>query len=453
MAVEIVMLTRTGLSGLAWLKVPARPQLGWWAVLALTLVAGTVLHGDVARLENPDGEKKVPLFPPGQNDFSYTYMGARALLAGVNPYHNDRSEFTHPIFPPRDFGGYKQIYPPGNLLVHLPLALWKGADYESAGRIWFGLSLVELVLLAVLTWALTRRIMGVPLTPVWIVFVCVCLTLNTGVELALERGQSDIVVAFLAWGAIACFLRGRYAASTFLSIWSVSIKGYAILLAIGLGLLVLDRRRWKPLLIGGALAVAILVVPVLHLMGDAMRAVAFRKDMFWPVWYNHSFSNAAYTLAPGWKEKGRIVLSVFALGVTIASFIQARRALARGAPERAALWVVAFASASLGTMIGYSALSISYNLILVLPGALILVACQQRFRSVLALPRWAEHLLGFALLGSSLLLFSYRIGGKGPPTSGSGVPASSFGLVALFAILAVVLSRALNRADDIGPPV
>ena len=302
-----------------------------------------------------------------------------------------------------------------------------------------------------LTWALAREIIVAPLAPMWIPFLFVCLTLNTGVELALERGQSDIVVALLAWGAVACFLRGRYGASTFLSIWSVSIKGYPILLAAGLGLLTLDRRRWKQSVIGAALAVALFVVPVGRYWGESMRAAKFRSDMFWAVWFNHGFSNAVNYFAPAWRDKGRLGLSLFALAVSVAAWIQARRAVSGGRPGAGALWLVTFATASLGTMIGYSSLSISYNLVLVLPGVLVLVACQERLRVALALPRRVEHALGAALLVTSLLLFSYRIGGHGAPMYGEGVPSSAFGLVGLFLILGVVLVRALGRPGDTGP--
>ena len=96
-------------------------------------------------------------------------------------------------------------------------------------------------------------------------------------------------------------------------------------------------------------------------------------------------------------------------------------------------------------MVGYASLSISYNLVLVLPGVLILVACQERIRVALNLSRGLVHLLGAAFLIMSVLLFSYRFGSNDPPSEASGVPTSAFGLVMVFLILAAVLVRALRR--------
>ena len=427
---------------------PPRPQLGWWAALSLCVIAGTVLLGDVDRFENPQGEKHVYQYGEGQVDFSYTYLSARALLAGVNPYRHDRPEFTSGIWRPSDYGGYKQIYPPGSILMQVPLVWWKGTDWGAAAQIWFRLSLVALVVLAVITWTLAVRILGMPLSPMWIPFLLVCLALNTGVEMALERGQSDIVVALLAWGAVACFLRGRPGASVFLAMWGVSIKGYPLPLAGGLFLLSLDKRPRKYLLCGAAAGLVVFVLPVWSYWRDALRAARVRTDIFWAVWYNHGFGSAVYSFAPAWREKGRLILSVFALVVTIAAWWQCRRALTRGVPGGSALWVVSFATAALGMMIGYPSLSISYNLVLVLPGILLLVASQERLRRALAGPNWTEHAIGAALLATSTLLFTFRLGGDGPPGDGTGAPSSAFGLVGLFLFLAGVLARALLRRKD-----
>jgi hypothetical protein len=431
------------------LKVPGRPRLGWWAPFTLVLVAGTVLSGDLDRFENPQGEKHVYPYGGGQVDFSYTYMGARALLAGVNPYHHDRPEFTSGIWPPSDYGGFKQIYPPGSLLMQVPLVLWKGTDWQAAARIWFRFSLVALALLAMTTWMLARRILATPLDPLWIPFLFVCLTLNAGVELALERGQSDIQIALLAWGAVACFLQGQPGVSIFLAMWGVSIKGYPILLAAGLFLLALKQRPRKNLFAGTAAGMVVFVLPVWRYWGEALRAARVRADVFWAVWYNHGFGNAAHYLMPAWRAKGRLVLSLFAFAVAIVAWFQSHRALNRGAPGGGALWLVTFAVAALGVMIGWPSLSISYNLVLVLPGVLLLVASQERLRLALVLRRGTEHALGAALLIISILLFTFRIGGAGPPGGGTGFPSSAFGLVGLFPFLAVVLARALSSRDPL----
>jgi len=424
-----------------------------WAALALGLIAATVIGHDLSRFRNPIGDKFVPPGAPGQIDFSYAYLGTRALLAGVNPYHNDKDELTSSfaIFKPIVIDGvpYKQIYPPGQLLLYLPLALWKGADWKSAGRVWFRVNLVALGILGVVTWALLQRMTAAPLSPVWILAFSTCLALSTSVEFNVERGHSEIFAAALCWGAVVCTLRGQVATAAFLAIWAASIKGYPALFAAGLLLLVIGRATWRRTLASTALAVLVFIVPGLPFARDASRSTRYRSEMFWAHWYNHGFKNAVHTVAPAWAERGRLVLSVFALLVTVEAWIQTRRAMARGATASRALWLVVFATASLATIVGYSALSISYNLVLVLPGVLALVAGQARLSEELALPTWARHALGEGLLGASFLLFVERLGGdESLKDVSKGLAAAAFGLVALFVVLAPVMVRALRR-----PPI
>jgi hypothetical protein len=61
------------------------------------------------------------------------------------------------------------------------------------------------------------------------------------------------------------------------------------------------------------------------------------------------------------------------------------------------------------------------------------------------LPRWAQHALGAGLLGTSFMLFVHRLGGDSPTAAKTGLPASAFGLVALFVVLATMLGRVLYR--------
>jgi hypothetical protein len=327
--------------------------------------------------------------------------------------------------------------------------MWKGADWAAAGRIWFHFNLLALVALAAFTWALVRRLMEAPVTPALIPLFFLCFALSPGVELGLERGQSDVALALLCWGAVLCVLRKNYGLAMFLGLSVASVKGYSILFTVGIGLLALRRRTWLHALIGAAAAIVITVVPVARLLPVAAPAVRLRSDVFWPDWCNHSFLNAAYHLYPDFASGGRGGLTWFALVVTVLAWIEARRASSPSADRTSrVLWLVVFASASLGTMIGYSALSVSYNLILVLPGALVLAICQARIGASLALPGWAKHALGLALLGCLFLLFIDRLGTrvlKCGVDPGGDLPGAAFGLVALFLILAPVLGRALVR--------
>ena len=340
-------------------------QIGWWALIALTLMGAFALYTDLRRLENPVGEKYFGYFCSGQADFSQPYLGARALLAGVNPYHHNRPEFNSPIHAVEHIDGvdFKQLYPPGHLIMVVPLARWWGENWESAARVWFHILLAALVGLATITWALFQQITRRSLTLLWIPFVAGCLILNHGVEFGIERGQSDIVTALFCWGAVLCFLRRHIGTAIFLTVCGTCIKGYPILFALGLGLLTLKRRYWLRALLGGALASVLMVLPGVQYLGDAMKGMRHRSEMFWSVYYNVGFGNVVDYFKPAWANSGRNILSAMALGITLLAWFQARRAFKRGSTSAEALWLTVFATASLGTVMGYSALSISYNLV------------------------------------------------------------------------------------------
>jgi hypothetical protein len=253
--------------------------------------------------------------------------------------------------------------------------------------------------------------------------------------MALERGQSDIFMSLLCWAAVLCFLRGASGAAVFLAIWGASMKGYALLFAAGLGLLGLGRGRRRQTLVGIAVAAAVWVLPTVRYFGDAVHAVRFRSEMFEAVWNNHSFRNLVYAFAPEWAERGRLVLSAFALAVAALAWLQARRASRDGTPVALTLWLSMFTLASLGTMIGYSAFSLSYNLILLFPGALILGISQERLRSFLGLSTVERHTLGATLLGCLFLLFACLLRNT-----------SAVGLAALFPIMTGLLIRGHSRS-------
>ena len=412
-------------------------QIGWWALIALTLMGALALYTDIRRLENPVGEKYFGSYYSGQTDFSYPYLGARALLAGVNPYHNNRPEFNSPYFLIEHIDGvdFKQLYAPGHFILLIPLARWWGGDWESAARVWFHLLLAALAGLVIITWALFRRITQLALTPLWIPVIAGCLILNHGVELGIERGQSDIVTALFCWGAVLCFLRRRVGTAIFLTVCGTCIKGYPILFAMGMGLFALTRKSWRRAMLGGTLASAIVVLPGVQYLGDAIKGMQHRAEMFSDLYYNLGMRNVVYYMKSDWADSGRSILSAMALGITMLAWFQARRALKRGSTSCEALWLTVFTTASLGTMMGYSALSVTYNLVLILPGTFIIVASQKRLGALIALPGWARHLLGAALLCVVFTLFTGILGAIHGDWS-AHIPVTGFGLLLLFLILA-----------------
>jgi hypothetical protein len=418
-------------------------QIGWWALIALTLVGAISLYSDIGRFENPTGDRYFGYDRQGQSDFTYPYLGARSLLAGVNPYHHNRPELDSPIYSVETIDGvaFKQLYPPSHLLLFVPLAHWCGEDWQVAARVWFHVLLVALAGLSITTWALVRRITRLSLAPVWVLPFALCLFLNCAVEFCLERGQSDILTALFCWGALLSFLRRRIDVAVFLTVCGTCIKGYPILFALGLGLLTLRRGFWLRALWGGLLGLVVSVLPVAQYLQDGIKGATFRADMFWPVYFNVGFRNVTYYFRPEWADDGRKILCAAALCVTILAWLMARRAVRRGSFASEALWLTVFTTASLGTMISYSALSVSYNLILILPGVLVIVACQKRLGDLIALPNWARHLLGAASL---CLVFGFWTGKMDIHDRGfyDPFPLTGLGLLLLFVILAPVLIRA-----------
>jgi hypothetical protein len=187
------------------------------------------------------------------------------------------------------------------------------------------------------------------------------------------------------------------------------------------------------------------VLPVWRYFGDAAKGATARADMFWPVWYNHGFRNLVYRWFPAWAERGRTGLTAFALAVAVGAWVQTFRAATRGSQAASAFWLAIFATASLGTLLGYSALSVSYNLILILPGTLVLAASQDHVcGAFLSLPKWAWHALGAVLLGCLFLLFICRLGDD-PPGYEGNIPGAAYGLAMLFPILAAIVARGISR--------
>src|SRR5690349_5393106 len=92
------MLKIADVSRKAAIGLKSYSPLGNWAWITFYLIFAIVMYSDSSRWLSVIGEKNIPSWGPGQNDFSYPYTGARAILAGVNPYRNNLPEFTSRIF-------------------------------------------------------------------------------------------------------------------------------------------------------------------------------------------------------------------------------------------------------------------------------------------------------------------------------------------------------------------
>jgi len=407
----------------------------WTWIGAAAILVGA-LYSDISRFRNPDGEKYIiDYYHEGQHDFTHPYLGARALLAHQNPYKPKSPEFIHPIFG-------AQSYPPGHILMDVPLVLIYGKDVLGAARAFFHISLIALVVLGVITWRLLAAIRGEPVSPYFALFAVLCFTIHTGMQTGLERGQSDMIIAALSWGAVLAFVRWRLVAAFFLVVAAGSLKGYPILLAMGMVAIAATAAPWRRrALIGAAAGVAVFVLPMVRYLGYGVRGVVARGTMFWPVWFNHSFKNTVFALlGPGASDVGARVLDVVALAVAALWGWRAFADRKDAPPARFVLALVTFGTACLLVVIGHLQTSVTYNLIVVIPGMTILVASQDVVAEALAIGRAGRHVVGAALTVSSFMLFHGRW------NQNVTFPLAGVGLVILLGALAMLGAYAARGA-------
>lgn len=419
-------------------------RLGGWAWAGLLAVTIVVFYAGATRYLDPVGEKYLQFMPPGGADFVYPFNGARALLAGVDPYTHDIPALIDPWRRDEPVNGvmFRQFYPPSHLALYVPLAWATDGDFRTASRVWFHLNVLFLIGLSLISCCLLAKVMAPPslqrnllaaLLPV-LLFV---LGTNQGVSLGLERGQSDIFGAMLCWCGTLLWVRGNRFVPMFLVVTVASIKGYAVLFALGLGLLGLMERKHLVSVVGGALlSILVIVVPVAEHLPRGIEASLHRANMFWNVWYNHSFKNLAFNLSPDFAGHGRLVLSLIALVGISACWWRLRKVYASEANNaEQTIWMVLFCTASLSTMLGASALSVSYNLILILPGALVLMLGQRKLREVA--PVGSDTFIGVFMLVTTIALFTLRMYSLRFPVATIGL----FGIIILAGWAAVFAKR------------
>jgi hypothetical protein len=402
------------------------------------------------RLMDPVGEREIPFLNPGSADFFIGFAATKAFLLGENPYHHDVRGLADPWGREAVIDGktYRIVYPPSHFLLYVPLALIT-QDTRRAGRLLFGVNLVAVLGLATMTWWLLARTLGLGDAErrqfrVLMPLLFVLLVANPGTGLTLERGQSDILVATLLWGAVACASRRWWGLSTFLLAGSTLIKGYAVLVSLGLGLLLLERRRWPRALAGGCAALAVFVLPVAAYVPDAITPLLWRADLkLRPLWVNHSFWTVFWHLSPAVATTGRMAMGGLALLVTGVSWLRLRRALAGEADGPLAFWLVLFTTMALIATIGTSRTSFIYNLPLLLPGLLVLLVAGVRSSGGVALARGETLLFGIAEVATGALLFAFR----GPSRT---LSLTGIGLIAFVLLAAAAVARE-GRPHALGP--
>lgn len=402
-----------------------------WAANAALLIAGVIAFNGAERYRDPIGEKYVLMMPPGGADFFFPFAGARALLTEQNPYQNDDPALADPWR--RGYGvvegrQYRGLYPPTHILVYVPLA-WLFPDFREASRALFHVNVALLFLLAVLTWRLLFRVLGGetdnrPASFLWLAFLVFALTGNVSSSFALERGDGgDILTAALSWGAVLLFLKERILLCFFLLVPAVALKGYAVLLAAGLGLLSLKRTSWKPALLGTLLSTLLFVVPVARYLPDAVTIIAHQhqEDVARIIWFNHSFRSLLFHLSSALAGPGQWVLVGLSLLVSLYCWVQSRAALGRQDSSRAALWLTLFATSSLSVVLAAGETSYVYNLVIMLPGALIFVLAREPLAKTWGLSPSGTVVLGTLQAATIFCLLKCRLWSPTLSLAGIGI--------------------------------
>lgn len=390
--------------------------LSGWGLATIFLIVIVVTWTGVQRFLDPVRDKYVTPMPPGSADFFFPFGGARALVAGENPYVNDLPGLDDPW--KRGFGiingkQYRGLYPPTHFLLYVPLTLITD-DWREAGRILFMINLAAFYTLAIVTWWLLVRIGRLSGEEGrWSMFliplIFVILACNVGGSYALDRGDGgDVLAAVFCWTAVVLALENRWGLAMFLMVPAMFIKGYPLLCGLGLGLLGLTRRTWVQTVSGTVIGLAVFLLPVARYIPDGLTVTmgypGFPGD--W-IWWNHSFWNVFHQLMPEWIEPGRWLMAGYCTLLSIACWVKTRCVLRTGEKSEGTFWLVMFAMCATEVILGNARVSMVYNLILVVPGILIFILTGPYMLRVCGSPKWMVHLVGGLNFIAAFLLFKF----------------------------------------------
>jgi hypothetical protein len=179
------------------------------------------------------------------------YYPARAFLDGVNPYDQPRMAAAYPV---ADGLG---LYPPLTLLLHAPLAL---LPYRAAEAVYYG---AQVALTIVLGWA-ALLLCGVRPTAARVAGLGAVLVASRPGHWNLFNGQLTLQVLLPTLVALWYLHERPIVAACALAV-AVLKPTYGLPLAA----LLLVRDGWRPVLLGGILALALTTLATVRLIAAA----------------------------------------------------------------------------------------------------------------------------------------------------------------------------------------
>ena len=400
-----------------------------WVTVALVCVAAAAVATDLSRLEAPQGDRYVNYMVNWPSDFRANLEATRALLAGLTPDRQALPDAVSSDHIPIDGVIYRFNYPPTHLLLYVPIALATRSN-DTAAHVWFHVVLLLLLLLAAMAWRLAGAITPTP--PMALALAYVLIAIQPGTLLAVERLQSDLVVALLCWSAVVLLQRDRFGPAAFVAVAAALVKPHAALLALGVVAAGLDRARWRATALGVGVALVLLFAPVARYTADGVRTVLWRAGLFWANWSNWGLADVSYAIHPRFVDVGRVLLCALCAAASLACWLNLRRALRDGDSRARALWVTLFALCALEAVIGASKMLFHYAMVLVEPALLVIALAQPYVHDRLGLSPRGRAVAG---VGLTLALTAFWL--VRPWWRTTTVP------IAGFAILAVVIAAGL----------
>ncbi len=381
-----------------FVKVAGQRSSAFWTRFAQIVAVVVPVVSTLERFRRPFGEKF--MFPNlgGSSDLWLPYLGARAMVAHLDPY-GPLPQYLH------EPSGWPTTYPPTMLALYVPLVWATGEDIELACQVFYWLNMIALAALSLIVWRISLRLVARPdKSDSSLLLIVIALTLNGLTMFAVDRSQSEIISAALCWGGVLLFLRGQHGFAMAAVTLAGAIKGYAVPVGVGLFLATRGRKQILHALAGAAAVGLAVTVPVHQYLVHGFQSMLFRMEFSWvSIWFNHSFKNAFYQFEPKLGDPGRRWMIVITILIMIGSGWRLVAASRQGTEREITVRAVTFAGTALALMIGVPVYSGPYNYLLVLPALILASARYRDFCDVLRLSRGVTHALAAVLIAALAL--------------------------------------------------